>query len=89
MYISHHRLAPEIKVGYYIIVCMYFPVSTSINQSSLGQTSAFVEVPFVDALYWCTIAYYELNKRVGDAFQASLPSVVVDGFTGTSLASVS
>ncbi|XP_061660155.1 mothers against decapentaplegic homolog 9 isoform X2 [Syngnathoides biaculeatus] len=34
--------------------------------------------------YWCSIAYYELNNRVGATFHASSRSVLVDGFTDPS-----
>lgn len=34
--------------------------------------------------FWCSISYWELNARVGDIFQASQPSISVDGFTNPS-----
>lgn len=30
---------------------------------------------------WASIAYYELNSRVGEVYQCHSPHVVVDGFT--------
>ncbi|XP_027290018.1 mothers against decapentaplegic homolog 1-like isoform X1 [Cricetulus griseus] len=33
---------------------------------------------------WCSVVYYELNNRVGDTFQASSTSVLVDGYTDPS-----
>ena len=42
-----------------------------------------VPVPFQEQAKWCTVSYYELNQRVGDAFKAdsTKTSIVVDGFT--------
>ncbi|TKR64751.1 hypothetical protein L596_025239 [Steinernema carpocapsae] len=37
--------------------------------------------PVVEPDYWCSIGYYELNSRIGQTFQVSMPMAVVDGFT--------
>lgn len=41
-------------------------------------------VAYEEPKQWCSIVYYELNNRVGEAFQASSTSVLVDGFTDPS-----
>lgn len=41
-------------------------------------------VAYEEPKHWCSIVYYELNNRVGEAFQASSTSVLVDGFTDPS-----
>ncbi|XP_029931827.1 mothers against decapentaplegic homolog 1-like [Myripristis murdjan] len=38
-------------------------------------------VAYEEPKHWCSIVYYELNNRVGEAFLASDCSVLVDGFT--------
>ncbi|XP_051819029.1 mothers against decapentaplegic homolog 1-like isoform X2 [Antechinus flavipes] len=41
-------------------------------------------VAYEEPKHWCSIVYYELNKRVGETFRASFTSVLVDGFTDPS-----
>ncbi|VDP90300.1 unnamed protein product [Echinostoma caproni] len=38
-------------------------------------------VTYSDLKYWCTVFYYELNTRVGDAFHAGRSTLTIDGFT--------
>ncbi|XP_075707846.1 mothers against decapentaplegic homolog 9 [Rhinoderma darwinii] len=44
----------------------------------------FRPVCYEEPLHWCSVAYYELNNRVGETFQASARSVLIDGFTDPS-----
>ena len=39
------------------------------------------EVPYAEQEQWCRIAYYELDKRVGDLYHTNQPDIWVDGFT--------
>lgn len=46
--------------------------------------SDFQPVCYEEPQHWCSIAYYELNNRIGETFQASSRSILIDGFTDPS-----
>ena len=46
-----------------------------------GPTCDLAPVAYQEPVYWCSIAYYELNSRVGEVFHAQSHSIIVDGFT--------
>lgn len=43
-----------------------------------------VQVAYAEQPCWASIAYYELNCRVGEVFHCTNPNVVIDGFTNPS-----
>lgn len=43
--------------------------------------SDLAPVAYQEPLYWCSVAYYELNSRVGEVFHSQSHSIIVDGFT--------
>lgn len=42
------------------------------------------QVSYQEPAFWASIAYYELNCRVGEVFHCNNSSVIVDGFTNPS-----
>ncbi|KAA0200979.1 Mothers against decapentaplegic 1 [Fasciolopsis buskii] len=59
-----------------------YPTCQNPDSSSTGQNVH--PVTYQEPKYWCSVVYYELNNRVGEAFNASQPSIIVDGFTDPS-----
>lgn len=66
----------------------YSPQDDNRNDSQNMDTNDTIadvaQVNYHEPQYWCDIAYYELNSRVGEVFHAQSTSVVIDGFTDPS-----
>lgn len=54
------------------------------NQGMETENDASEPVPYSEPIYWASIAYYELNSRVGEVYHANNHSVIIDGFTNPS-----
>lgn len=48
------------------------------------QMGDLAQVSYQEPPYWASIAYYELNCRVGEVFNCAPNSIIVDGFTNPS-----
>ncbi|KAH8392518.1 hypothetical protein KR215_010028 [Drosophila sulfurigaster] len=49
-----------------------------------AQMGDVAQVSYSEPAFWASIAYYELNCRVGEVFHCNNNSVIVDGFTNPS-----
>ena len=59
-------------------------MDTQMDTTPGNPTSNVVNaepVAYQESEYWCSIAYYELNSRVGEVYHAQNHSIIVDGFT--------
>lgn len=52
-----------------------------INGDEFDAANDYVDMTLNNLEYWCSVYYYELNTRVGDAFHAGRSVLIVDGFT--------
>ncbi|XP_014232294.1 protein mothers against dpp-like isoform X2 [Trichogramma pretiosum] len=60
---------------------LYYEQQTPSPTDSPSNSPGSAEVSYQEQQYWASIAYYELNSRVGEVFQCEHKSVVVDGYT--------
>uniref|UniRef100_A0A8C1KXC7 Mothers against decapentaplegic homolog n=2 Tax=Cyprinus carpio TaxID=7962 RepID=A0A8C1KXC7_CYPCA len=80
---SHHELKA--------LDCCEFPFGSKQKEICINpyhyrrvETPDLRPVCYEEPEYWCSVAYYELNNRVGETFHASSRSILVDGFTDPS-----
>lgn len=58
--------------------------TTNNGEMSLPVPMNLAQVPYLEPEHWCSIAYYELNSRVGEMYHASNKNIAIDGFTDPS-----
>ena len=64
-----------------------FPIRYSLSSFYIFSphwSRTFSKFVHQEPLYWSSIAYYELNSRVGEVYHANNHSVIIDGFTNPS-----
>lgn len=60
------------------------PANDNQGMDTENNPLAADPVPYQEPVYWASIAYYELNSRVGEIYHANSHSVIIDGFTNPS-----
>lgn len=60
------------------------PDPSAMDTTSNINMSEVAPVSYQEPTYWASIAYYELNSRVGEIFHCQSNVIVVDGFTNPS-----
>lgn len=51
------------------------------NNAMAMNSGDMVQVAYEEPAYWASVAYYELNSRVGEAFRCNSNSLTIDGYT--------
>lgn len=62
----------------------YSPQEDNGNPPAVDPAMEVAPVSYQEPAFWASIAYYELNSRVGEVFHCNSHSVIVDGFTNPS-----
>ncbi|VDD77522.1 unnamed protein product [Mesocestoides corti] len=73
-----------LQKSHFLAFSVLIPQSIILNCFSISLNHIAQSIPYQEPRYWCTVVYYEMNTRVGEAYFASSPSVLVDGFTNPS-----
>ncbi|XP_047119743.1 protein mothers against dpp isoform X1 [Schistocerca piceifrons] len=60
------------------------PDPSAMDTSSNLNMSEVAPVAYQEPTFWASIAYYELNSRVGEIFHCQSNVIIVDGFTNPS-----
>ncbi|XP_034940786.1 protein mothers against dpp-like isoform X2 [Chelonus insularis] len=57
------------------------PALPPMQMNNQPQNVPSTPINYIEPKFWGSIAYYELNNRVGEIFQCDPISIIVDGFT--------